>query len=237
MMAEFNTNNKKFGRDIIWQAEENKYLPEEITGSRKHKRAILTVLNKVLVAHIWRMKRSPASICSNDAKSCYDRIIHWVAILAMRRVDAPAEPMKSMFETIQKVVHSVAVGEKLSQDTYQGQDFWPPLHGVGQGNGAGPAIWVMISAVLIEILKSRGYGTTLVTALSRQVKSLVGFTFVNNTDNFQEAPSPWSSAKTVVESTRKGLSLWSGTLAATGGGLEVEKSFWYLLDYSFKDGY
>ena len=147
MMAEFNINNKKFGREIIWKAEEIGYLPDEIMGSRKHKRAILTVLNKVLVADIWRMKRTPAAICSNDAKSYYDRIIHWVAILAMRRIDALAEPMRSMFATIQKAVHSVAVGDQLSQETYRGRDFWPPLHGVGQGNGAGPAIWVMISAV------------------------------------------------------------------------------------------
>ena len=76
---------------------------------------------------------------------------------------------------------------------------------------------------------------TLMSVLSEQVKSLVGFTFVNDTDNFQNAPCPWSNAQTVISKTCQGLLTWNGTLEATGGCLEIEKSFWYLLDYSFRD--
>ena len=41
------------------------------------------------------MQRRPIILCSNDAKSCYDRIIHSIASLAMQRLGLPFSPMKS----------------------------------------------------------------------------------------------------------------------------------------------
>ena len=86
MPAAFNMNNKKTGKDVMYQAEALNLLPDEQAGSRKRHRSILTALNKVLANDIIRARRLPAILVFNDAKSCYDRIVLWIAALALRRL-------------------------------------------------------------------------------------------------------------------------------------------------------
>ena len=43
---------------------------------------------------------------SCDLKSCYDRIAHTPATLAMFRLGIPLQPIQSMFETIQNTKHT-----------------------------------------------------------------------------------------------------------------------------------
>lgn len=189
-MADFNVNNKRLGREVVAHAEEIGYLPEELTGSRKRKMAAITILNKILINDLWRLRRTSAALCSTDAKSCYDRMIHWIAILAMRCINVPMEPLRSMFQTIQKAVHSISIENNISTNTYDGSNIEPPLHGLGQGNGAAPTIWLMVSAVIIHMLKKRGNGLHMISALSSQVDAVVGFMFVDDFDLMNAACSP-----------------------------------------------
>ena len=84
MHAEFNMNNKKLGWDMMSFAESCQALSAEQFGSRKHHQAILAALNKRLTNDLLRQLRLAGGLCANDAKSCYDRIVHNIAILAIR---------------------------------------------------------------------------------------------------------------------------------------------------------
>jgi hypothetical protein len=57
MAAEYNTNNKQLGRDMMHHAESCKVLPEEHGGSRKDRQAAEQVLNKRLAMDITRQTR------------------------------------------------------------------------------------------------------------------------------------------------------------------------------------
>ena len=87
--SQFNTNNKKLGRELMRNAEKYGLLADEQAGSRKARRAVTAALNKRLTLDILRQKKKAGIIISNDAVSCYDRVAHNVAILAMRRLGAP----------------------------------------------------------------------------------------------------------------------------------------------------
>ena len=100
MHSEFNMNNKKLGRDMMSFAESCRALAPEQFGSRKNHQAILAALNKRLTNDLLRQRRLAGALCANDAKSCYDRIAHNVAILAIRRLGMPAAPVTSMFKTL-----------------------------------------------------------------------------------------------------------------------------------------
>jgi hypothetical protein len=52
MNAEFNMNNKKLGRDVMWFAESHNVLALEQFGSRKNHQSILAALNKRLTMDI-----------------------------------------------------------------------------------------------------------------------------------------------------------------------------------------
>jgi hypothetical protein len=84
--ANFNQNNKKkLGRDMMYTAEQLQVVAKEQYRSRKNKAAIEQCLNKRPTFDLARQLKRPLAMCSNDAKLCYDRIVHSVASLCMRR--------------------------------------------------------------------------------------------------------------------------------------------------------
>ena len=239
MPAAFNMNNKKTGRDVMANAEKFDLLPDEQAGSRKNHRSNLTALNKVLTNDIIRARRIPSVIIFNDAKSCYDRIVLWVASLALRRLGATIESTLEMTKTVQSASHKICTAYGDSTNTYGGQDIYPPLQGVGQGNGAGPAIWVAISAVLLTILRAKGFGLSILSAISLKALVLAGFAFVDDADIIHAADDHHTCNREVLKRAQETITLWEGTLSATGGAIGAEdgnKAFWYFLDFQFKKG-
>jgi hypothetical protein len=230
MHSEFNMNNKKLGRDVMAFAERHKALAPEQFGSRKNHQSVLAALNKRLTMDLLRQRRQAGALCSNDAKSCYDRIVHNVAVLALRRLGMPAAPLRSMFETLQKASHHVSTAFGISARSY-GSTRDPALQGVGQGNGAGPAIWAVISTVIIATMATQGHGFNILTALSCGLVSFVCYAFVDDTDVIHSADSTATTGEEVMSEMQVVLDRWGGVLRATGGALVPKKSYWYAIDF------
>jgi hypothetical protein len=104
---EANQNFKFLGRIVMAHAEQHHQLAPEQYGSRKKKSAILHALNKRLSYDILRQTKVAGAVCSNDAKSCYDRILHSVAALCLRRLGLPEAATVCMFTTLQNLEHTV----------------------------------------------------------------------------------------------------------------------------------
>jgi hypothetical protein len=95
--ADFNHLNKKMGKDLMRQAERFNLIAPEQFGSRKNHSSIDQVLVKRLYYDSLRMSRTNGFLCSNNAKACYDRILHSVASLSMQRIGMPIAPIKCLF--------------------------------------------------------------------------------------------------------------------------------------------
>ena len=54
--------------------------------------------------------------------------------------------------------------------------------GLGQGNGAGPTIWSILSSTVFDVLHSEGYSSTFCSALSLGLLKLCGFAYVDDCD-------------------------------------------------------
>ena len=235
--ADFNMNNKYLGRDMMKCAEKGKMLAKEQYGSRKRKTAILHALNKRLTFDILRQQKKGAGICSCDLKSCYDRIVHSFATLAMRRAGAAESSTSSMFKTIQRLQHRVRTAFGDSAATFGG-DEWSDLEalmGVGQGNGAGPAIWAVISTVFFDVLRKHGYGALLQAPFSRRKLDIAGFGFVDDTDLVQTGLSTddyWD----IATKLQSAVELWEKCTEMSGGCLVPAKSWWTLVDFTWHNG-
>jgi hypothetical protein len=120
--------------------------------------------------------------CSNDAKSCYDRIVYSVASLYMQRIGVEEPPIVCMFTTIQNLHHSIRTVYGDSALTFTGQLWTVPIQGVGHGNGAGPQIWAVVSTPVLNMLRHEGYGAYFRTAITGTTISFVGYAFVDDTD-------------------------------------------------------
>jgi hypothetical protein len=146
---------KHVGRAMMKIAEHTKSLAPEQYGSRKKHKAIDLAVNKALTFDILRQLKRAGAICSNDAKSCYDLIGHTQVALSMQRVGVPKKIINCLFTTLQEAVHRVRTGFGDSKSFYGGKVWLVPIHGIGQGNGAGPAIWAVVSTPLLNVLRER----------------------------------------------------------------------------------
>ena len=228
---EFNQNNKKTGRDMMYNAEDLNLIAIEQYGSRKGLDASGHSINKVLSNDLIRLLRRPAALCSNDAKSCYDRIVHAIASLCMQRVGLPKEPIICMFTTIQNLNHYIRTVFGDSEISFSGALWVIPIQGVGQGNGGGPQIWAVVSTPVLNLMRSMGFGACFKAAITGETVSFVGFSFVDDTDLFQTARDPSDTYATVAAAMNDFLDNWEGALRATGGALVPAKSHWYLVDF------
>ena len=234
--AAFNQNNKKLGREMMYSAEDLRAIAKEQYGSRSRLTAIDQSLNKRLTYDIIRQKKRPGALCSNDAKSCYDRIVHSVASLAMQRVGAPVEPIICMFTSIQNLQHRIRTVFGDSEVGFSGALYVVPIQGVGQGNGAGPQIWAVVSTPVFNMLRSLGFGAHLKATISGARLEFVGFAFVDDADLVEIARSTVETVQDVAERMQGSLTAWEGGLRATGGAIVPEKSHWYLIDFVWTDG-
>lgn len=227
---------KWIGREMMRVAERHNLLAPEQHGSRHGRRANWAALEQRLTCDLSRQTLQPAAIIFNDAVGCYDRIVHSVASLCMQQVGTPPPVTNCMFRCLQEMKHQVRTVFGDSAAFYQATDVPSsdpltalPLSGVGQGNGAGPQIWAVISTPIAESLRQQDLGFLFQAALSDTAISYVGFIFVDDATIGCSHPS-WSR-DTVVAKAQSALTLWEDTLRATGGAVSPEKTFWYLLDY------
>ena len=235
--ADYNFNNKVLGRRMMEHAENNNILAPEQYGSRKNKTAIECALNKRLIFDILRQTKRPAGICSCDLKSCYDRIIHSFASIAMQRAGAPATAIESMFATIQQLKHIVRTCHGDSDRSFGGEDWRQidPLHGIGQGNGAGPAIWAVISTVFFDLLRDKGYGFKMKAPLSKLALHLAGCGFVDDTDIFQIGLRD-DDYYEVAAKLQEALNWWEQSTTVSGGAIVPQKSWYGLVQFDWVDG-
>ena len=140
-----------------------------------------------------------------------------------------------MLKTLQTASHKICTAYGDSTISYEA-DRNIPLQGVGQGNGVGPAIWVAISSVLLTIMRSKGFGFSILPALSWQALAIAAFAFVDDTDIIHSANDPYVEPNQVLSEAQRAVTTWEGILGATGGAIGANddgKAFWYFLDYQF----
>ena len=232
MNSEAQANNKKAGRAAMRYAEEHSLIPDGQCGSRKRHQAIDLALSKRLVWDLLILQRRAAGWISNDAKSCFDRVVHWVAIVAMLRFGLTWRVLSSMFNMLSSATHRVRTGFGDSERSFKPPSV-VPFQGCGQGNGAGPPIWISVSSVLITMMEAMGYGFECLSALESQLVTAQCFCFVDDTDVIEAGNTVHHSGESICASVQDAATLWAGGIRATGGAINPEKSFWWLIDFDW----
>jgi hypothetical protein len=103
----FNYLNKYIGRHIMKDGEAYEQLDWKKCGIREGKKSIDQALHNVLSFDLIRQARVDAAMCSNDAKSCYDRIVHSIASILMQHQNVPESACICVFTMLQNLHHTV----------------------------------------------------------------------------------------------------------------------------------
>lgn len=232
--ADFNFNTKILGKMTLEHAEKNDLIPKEQYGSRKGKSAIDHAIHKRLTYDIIRQTRRPGGLCSNDARSCFDRMVHSIIMLSYRRLGIPIPPVKCMLETIQQMKFQIRTLYGDSDAFLDGAVRLIPFQGNLQGCGASPCSWVIISAPMLNTLRAADNGAHFVSPISKEHSHTVGYAFVDDTDimhfNMRNDPEDVNTAMNQLQDT---INRWEGVLKITGGAIEPTKTWVYPIAFEF----
>ena len=107
---------------------------------------------------------------------------------------------------------------------------------MGQGNRAGPAIWAVVSSVIIQVMRQHTGGTKLVSPMSRNPTSFVGFSFMDDSDLTIANTEQYQTSGQILSQLQTAVSEWEDALQVTGGSLAPQKSYWTPIVFSTKPG-
>ena len=113
-----------------------------------------------------------------------------------------------------------------SSKTYGGiGNYSLPVMGAGQGNGVGPQMWAVLSAVLFLAMHMEGLSTQFCQKMTAEFISLTGFMYVDDMDLI--CIHDTTDGNILTEELQLMLSYWNKLVRVTGGALEPSKSGWY----------
>ena len=233
--ADYNLNNKTMSRRVAQKAEQGKAFAEEQYGSRNGHSAPDVSLNNRLTDDIMRQTRRGGAVVSNDAKSCYDRIVHAVLSLCLQRMGVAEEPIRSLIGTMQQLTHHVKTAYGTSTATYRADEKQTPMQGILQGNAMGPMGWGAVSTPLIKMMTTAGFGFHHWNAIQKETVDFACFAYVDDTDLVHSKGERTTSPE-FIEEVQQAINLWEGGLRVTGGALAPQKSYWYWIDYKWEGG-
>jgi hypothetical protein len=107
-----------------------------------------------------------------------------------------------------------------------------PLQGVLEGNGPGPAIWLLTSIPIINMLRRQGFGFKSSNLLSEEQYHFTCYTYVDDTDLIHNGDHSTTPTQ-VFDEMQRMLDHWEGGLRGTGGALVPSKSYWYGIDFKW----
>jgi Reverse transcriptase (RNA-dependent DNA polymerase) len=229
--CDFNHLNKIVARRLMAHAESLNTIAVEQYGSRKKKSSILHAINKQLTFEILHQEKSSPSLMVLDAVSCYDRISAPIASLYLRRQGAPNSIVRVMVKTLADMRHYVRTATGDSSNFYSQEQDNIQLHGILQGNGAGPMIWAMVSTPILEKMRAEGYGIPIVHPETSESFQVTAFSFVDDADFVQRMDTTFAPST----KAQANFDTWVDSLMSTGGDVSGEKSTWYAMIHSWRN--
>jgi len=140
----------------------------------------------------------------------------------MCRLGALKPSILSMLGTIRGMRHHTQTVHGDSQCFASRTTWAQPVAGIGQGNGAGPAIWAAVSSPLFAIMKEEGFLALVICAIMHMATSIRGFAFVNGTDLCVSGDHTTVAAATHMQQS---ITQWEGLLCMTRGLLSPTNAF------------
>ena len=161
------------GRRMIRTAVDGGQLHEASYGSTPGQMATSAILQKILVMDQLRVERRAGGIFDCDATGCYDRILPPLASVHLRHLGLS----KSISTFLAKMMHYtrryVKTKHGISKNSIKTTNR-QILHGIGQGNGGGPAIWLAHLTIMFKAISAICTGAELESITGKVEITTVG---------------------------------------------------------------
>jgi hypothetical protein len=182
-----------------------------------------------------RRFRQPLVAVSADADKCYNRINHIIMSLLLLAIGGYEGSINAMMTPIQQMCFFQRTRQEDS-NTFMGRQLSTnPLQGLCQGNGAAPACWLMLSSLMMNVYRRGDHVSTLVLPISGKTIEFMGEIYVDDTNLLTILLEVFDS-DAILLAAQNNLDKWAELLIATGGVLNPEKCYWYMVSYVCRKG-
>ena len=155
-----------------------------------------------------------------------------MASLIFQSFGVESTAVSAMLETIQEMKFFLRTAYGDSK-TFAGSSIEIKTQGLGQGNGASPAGWCVISIVILRAHGAKGHGAHFMAPMSLVRRSLSAILYVDDTDLLHINMDAEESIVEVHAAIQRAIENWGRLLIATGGTLKPDKCFYHLIDFAW----
>jgi len=226
--ADYNAAIKIYMRRLMWHQIQHNITQTGTYGSLPGGSTFEVMLTRQYTFDLHRTTKQPLVLVDNDAKACYDRIIPTLATHLLNIQGLPSNISGTIHQQLINKTSNVLTGLGISSQYIQSTPSMP-LYGIGQGSGAGPAVW---HAHLLKMIKTmstshEGYHNTDPTTTITYNQLIV--TFVDDTSFIINDST--GKIEPLVMKAESIINDWLTLLRLTGGDLSLDKTTWSLLQY------
>ncbi len=225
-----------FSRRLIYHAERLHALGNEQGGSRQGRTCIDVYAMKFLSFQISETTRTPLAVMDNDAKACYDRIVMALAYLRSQQLGMDHSACRLLENFLSQAQYHIQTQHGISNQSYSSTAD-TKLHGPGQGSQCSPAIWTLVSTLILQAVRRKSPGTVFTDprqqlTVAHYMQSFVDDSsiWVNDFLHSLEEDIDLSSLTATLETVTQ---WWEQLLVTTGGKLELPKCFFYINHWQF----
>ncbi len=229
--ADYSLNMGIQFRRLMHHCEDKKLLNPGCYGCRPARTAHDPVVIEVLQMDYTFATRYPHIKFSNDATSCFDRIIPSISSMVSRSYGLPRNIAQMQGNMLHKAVYRIKTQLGISDASYSHSDELP-IFGTGQGSSSSPSIWTLLCSTGFDIFDEHCYGATYTSPDLTKVLKL-GMTGFVDDNNAQTTGRPDESESDLALRCTHDAQLWHDILWATGGALETSKCSYQSMRFDF----
>jgi hypothetical protein len=173
-------------------------------------------------------------VCSAGAKAYLHVLVLAVVVLLLVVVVASISIMLFSVpphaDTLRNMLHKVRTSHGVSDEAYSA--LREHLYGIGQqGSGAGPAIWVALSIIMIECYKETENGMYFsdpenIVELEQWLDAFVDDAELGLNDFWNENNPALGN---MIDDFKKAAQKWERCIFTSAGALELSKCSWYYI--------
>jgi hypothetical protein len=138
----------------------------------------------------------------------------------------------AMLETIQEMKFFLRMAFGDSKE-FPGLTIEVKTQGLGQGSGASPVEWCIISIMILQAHGAKGHGAHFIVPMSHVRSSLSAILYVDVTDFLHLNMDGDETIFETHATLQCAIKNWGKLLIAAGGTLKPEKCFFHLIDFQW----
>jgi hypothetical protein len=177
---------------------------------------------------------------------CHDRLVNNLILMVLRKLGISKTATTSLGKLWDQTIHLIKTIYGTSDITYTSTADMP-LYGLGQGSMCGPIFWLLCYWLIVSSLDPSITAAQYISVCRTIIVNITGVSFVDDTglgvtSDFErdpivtEAENDESEIRHVVHKLKQLAQHWERLLFSTGGAINLQKGFWYLMAWQENKG-